>query len=90
MNGWITQFPKQGSYFHLHNLMSVGIVVQWLEENYRKTRVVAISISGEEMRKWRLTTNAKVKTFCAWMRNNSCTDRARIRVQYKIRHHRRP
>ena len=87
MNGWITQFPKQGEWFHLHTYCSVVVIAQWVQENYRKTRVKALTISGDDMRKWRLTTKSKVKTFCAWMINNSCTDKARLRIEVKKRHH---
>ena len=89
MNGWITQFPRQGEYFHLHTLCSVAVVSQWLQDNYKKTRVKAITIAGDDMRKWRLTTKSKVKVFCVWMRNNSCTDKGKLRIMYKKRHHTR-
>ena len=89
-NGWMTQFPRQGDWFHFHNLMSVGIITQWIEENYRKTRIKALSISGGDMRKWRLSTKAQIKIFCVYMRNHACTDKTKIRVEYKKRHHRRP
>jgi len=90
MNGWITVFPKQGEWLHLHNLLTVGILNQWLEENYRKTRIRALTISGNEMRKWRLTTKDKVNTFCVYLRNNVGTDKCKLRIEAKKRHHRLP
>ena len=89
-NGWLTAFPKQGQWFHLHTLMSAGIIIQWVDENYRKTRVKAITSCGDDMRKWRLTTAAKVRTFCVYMKYNSCTGNGKVRVSYKKRHHRKP
>ena len=90
MNGWITVFPKGTGHqwFHLHTLCSVAVVSQWLQENYRITRVKAITIAGNDMRKWRITTRDKIKVFCAWMRNNCGTGQAKLRIEYKRRHHR--
>lgn len=90
MNGWLTRFPVQGQWMHLHihPLMSVAIISQWLQENYRKSRVKAITICGEDdMRKWRITTKDKVKVFCAYLKNNCGTGNAKVRIMYKKRHH---
>ena len=86
MNGWITKFPDQGEWMHLRTLMSVAIISQWLQENYRKTIVKAITISGDDMRKWRLSTKDKIKVFCAYLKNNCGTDNSKLRIMHKKRH----
>ncbi len=87
MSGWITVFPKDGSeWFYLYNLLSVGVISEWLQENYQTTRVRALTIMGTEPRKWRITTKDKVKTFCAYLRNHTGTSKAKLRIEYKKRH----
>ena len=88
MNGWIAVFPRENGqrWFYLHNLCSVGVISEWLQENYHKTRVKALTISGGDMRKWRLSTKDKVKTFVSYLRNNVGIDNSKVRVLYKKRH----
>jgi len=86
MSGWITAFPKDGEWFHFHNLASIATVSLWVQENYRKTRVKVLTVTGGKMRKWRLTTEDKVKVFCRWLSNNALTDKTKVRVEYKPRH----
>lgn len=93
-NGWVTIFPRaEQEWYHLHNLISVALISEWLHDNYRKSRVKAISIMGDDQRRWRLTTEDSVRRFLGHIGNSFSTGEAgkcKVRIEMKKRHHRLP
>lgn len=100
-DGWKTIFPKQGHWLHLHNLMSAGLIIQWVDENYKDTKIKVCAYPGSgdnggmKPKKWRLTTRAQIATFSDWLIDNTGTNKnlifvGKVRVEAKRRHHDRP
>lgn len=78
-----TVYPRQGVWFHVDTLLQLGEMVEFVEEWFCKTSITVISICGDDMKRWRLTSRQAVKTFCAYMRNNVGTRNLKLRMKQK-------
>ena len=78
-----TIYPKQGAWFHVDTLLQLGEMMEFVEDWFPKTSITVISISGDDLRRWRLTSRQAVKTFSAYMRNNIGSRNLKLRMKQK-------
>ena len=83
---WQTIYPRQGIYYHIISILDAGEVYQYAMSNYRHTRIVVITFCEEDCRKWVLTSERKINTFYAYLRNSLGTDDLKLRVRVQRRH----
>ena len=83
---WQTIYPRQGIYYHIISILDAGEVYQYAMSNYKRTVIVVITFCKEDSRKWVLTSEGKINTFYAYMRNCLGTDDLKLRVTAKKRH----
>ena len=78
-------YPKSGGklWFHIYGLLQLGDVIEFIEDWYQVSDIKIISICGDEMRKWRLTSKQAVRTFCAYMKNSVGTKNLKLRLKQR-------
>lgn len=78
---WATLIPKQGVYRHIKDTLQVGETHQTLLKMERTHYVEAISMCGDEMRKWELNSPDKILRFHHYLLRHVGVDDLRIRVR---------
>lgn len=79
-------YPKSGGrklWFHIYGLLQLGEVIEFVEDWFQVSDISIVSVSRDDMRKWRLTSRSMVKTFCAYMRNSVGVKDLKLRLRQK-------
>lgn len=78
-------FPRSGGklWFHVYGLLQLGEVIEFVEDWFEISSISIISISGDDIRKWRLISRQAVRVFIAYMRNNVGSKNLRLRLKQR-------
>lgn len=77
----ITIYPRQKEgWYYVEHLIDIAEISKYILDNYKRTRIMAITICGSDFRRFILTNQHKIKVFEMYLRNSLGTGQLKIRV----------
>jgi len=75
-------FPRgEEKYLHVKTLSTCIMVKNYIEQNYGRQNLTAISFCGDEAKRWKFTSINSILTFYAYLLNNEGIGNLKIRVK---------
>jgi len=80
---WMLAYPRHGKWFHVHNLLQAGELIEYATEHLKTHDVIAKGFFGKKSLIWVLDSPQKIMAFCWCMKENLTKTKLRMEAREK-------